>query len=69
MNEDLPSLPVVVIVNGNTNDLSIHLANHGKKNYTLVSAAASFHDPEKYWATVSPGAVSMHFAVLTYLDH
>lgn len=42
-----------VLVNGEKNNLQIHLQNHGKKNYTLVSAASSFHDTDKHWATVS----------------
>ncbi|KAI9639774.1 uncharacterized protein MKK02DRAFT_29757 [Dioszegia hungarica] len=40
------------LVNGQRNDLFIHLANNGKKNYTLVSAGASYHDPLRNWALV-----------------
>jgi hypothetical protein len=40
-------------VNGERNPLSITLQNLGKKNYTLVSASASYHDPNNHWALVS----------------
>jgi len=40
------------LVNGEKNNLQIHLQNHGTRNYTLVSAASSFHDTNKHWATV-----------------
>lgn len=43
----------LVVVNGEKNPLSITLQNLGKKNYTLVSAAASYHDPNNHWALVS----------------
>jgi hypothetical protein len=45
---DMPEL-----VNGEKNNLIIHLANAGKKNYTVVSASASYHDPLRNWALVS----------------
>ncbi|KAK4687377.1 translocon-associated protein subunit alpha, partial [Tremellales sp. Uapishka_1] len=41
-----------VVVNGEQNGLNIHLNNVGSKNYTLVSAAASYHDPANYWSTI-----------------
>jgi len=41
------------VVNGEKNGLNIHLANTGKKNYTLISASSSFHDPLNHWALVS----------------
>ncbi|WWC89295.1 uncharacterized protein L201_004216 [Kwoniella dendrophila CBS 6074] len=44
--------PFGLVVNGEQNGLLIHLANQGKKNYTLVSASASYHDVNNHWATV-----------------
>jgi translocon-associated protein subunit alpha len=56
-------LIVPVVVNGEKNNLLIHLANNGNRNYTLVSAAASFHDPAKHWALVSSsGPTLLHDA-------
>jgi hypothetical protein len=46
-------LIVLVIVNGEKNNLQLHLNNHSKKNYTLVAGGASYHDVEKHWALVS----------------
>ena len=54
---DIPGLTdglfPLVVVNGERNGLFIHLNNQGTKNYTLLSAASSFHDPERHWALVS----------------
>ncbi|KAL1407017.1 hypothetical protein Q8F55_006430 [Vanrija albida] len=41
-----------LITNGQNNDLVIQLSNTGAENYTLVSAAASYHDPAKDWKLV-----------------
>jgi len=41
-----------VVVNGEKTGINIHLANTGSKNYTLVSASSSFHDPLKDWALI-----------------
>ncbi|OCF36668.1 hypothetical protein I316_01263 [Kwoniella heveanensis BCC8398] len=46
------SNPFGLIVNGEQNSILVHLANQGTKNYTLVSAAASYHDVNNHWATV-----------------
>ena len=45
-----------VITNGEANKLLIHLANGSKNNYTIVSAAASYHDPARNWALVRSGS-------------
>ncbi|KAK8864431.1 hypothetical protein IAR55_001679 [Kwoniella newhampshirensis] len=46
------SNPFGLVVNGEQNGLSLHLVNSGSKNYTLVSAAASYHDTNNHWATI-----------------
>ncbi|ORX36648.1 hypothetical protein BD324DRAFT_458933 [Kockovaella imperatae] len=46
------SNPFGLIVNGEQTGLFIHLDNTGSKNYTLVSAAASFHNVENNWALI-----------------
>lgn len=46
------ALTTPVITNGQNNDLVIQLSNTGAENYTLVSAAASYHDPTKDWKLV-----------------
>ncbi|WVF71398.1 hypothetical protein IAT40_006202 [Kwoniella sp. CBS 6097] len=46
------SNPFGLVVNGEQNSILVHLANQGTKNYTLVSAAASYHDVNNHWATV-----------------
>lgn len=43
---------ISVITNGEANKILIHLANGSKNNYTVVSAAASYHDPARNWALV-----------------
>nr|ODN88237.1 hypothetical protein L203_02845 [Cryptococcus depauperatus CBS 7841] len=40
------------VVNGEKNNILLHLANSGSKNYTLVSASASYHDINNHWALV-----------------
>ncbi|TXT04963.1 hypothetical protein VHUM_03783 [Vanrija humicola] len=49
---DTRVLSPAVITNGQNNDLVIQLSNTGAENYTLVSAAASYHDPAKDWKLV-----------------
>ncbi|WVQ67614.1 uncharacterized protein L199_005817 [Kwoniella botswanensis] len=44
--------PFGLVVNGEQNGLLLHLVNQGTKNYTLVSASASYHDVNNHWATV-----------------
>ncbi|WVR07053.1 hypothetical protein IAU60_004092 [Kwoniella sp. DSM 27419] len=44
--------PFGLVVNGENNGLLLHLVNQGKKNYTLVSAGASYHDVNRHWATM-----------------
>ncbi|WWC61998.1 uncharacterized protein I303_104585 [Kwoniella dejecticola CBS 10117] len=44
--------PFGLVVNGEQNSLFLHLVNQGKKNYTLVSASASYHDVNNHWATI-----------------
>jgi hypothetical protein len=41
-----------VVVNGEQNSVLLHLINSGEKNYTLVSASASYHDVNNHWALV-----------------
>jgi hypothetical protein len=43
-----------VVVNGEQNSVLLHLINSGEKNYTLVSASASYHDVNNHWALVRP---------------
>lgn len=52
------------VVNGEDNNILIHLINSGSKNYTLVSASASYHDPANHWALVSNTA--FHSRTVTY---
>jgi len=42
-------LTPAVVVNGEQNNMLISLQNTGEKNYTLVSASASYHDHNKDW--------------------
>ncbi|WRT66401.1 uncharacterized protein IL334_003357 [Kwoniella shivajii] len=44
--------PFGLVVNGEQNGLLLHLVNQGSRNYTLVSASASYHDINNHWATV-----------------
>ncbi|WVQ80764.1 hypothetical protein IAT38_002869 [Cryptococcus sp. DSM 104549] len=44
--------PFGLIVNGEQNKVLLHLINQGTKNYTLVSASASFHDPTNHWSLI-----------------
>lgn len=46
-------LTFAVVVNGEQNSLVLHLENHGTKNYTLLSAAASYHDVNNHWRLAS----------------
>ncbi|ORY33990.1 hypothetical protein BCR39DRAFT_518049 [Naematelia encephala] len=46
------SNPFGLVVNGEQNALSLHFNNGGTKNYTLVSAGASYHDPGNHWALI-----------------
>ncbi|WWD17271.1 hypothetical protein CI109_101711 [Kwoniella shandongensis] len=46
------SNPFGLVVNGEQNGLALHLVNSGTKNYTLVSAGASYHDVNNHWATI-----------------
>lgn len=48
-----PENPLAHVVNGERNRLLLSLANGGKENFTLVNAAASYHDVGKDWALVS----------------
>jgi hypothetical protein len=48
-----PENPLAHVVNGERNRLLLSLANGGKENFTLVNAAASYHDLGKDWALVS----------------
>lgn len=52
------SNPFGVITNGEANKLLIHLANGSKNNYTIVSAAASYHDPARNWALIKNQTVA-----------
>ncbi|KAJ9125132.1 hypothetical protein QFC22_000086 [Naganishia vaughanmartiniae] len=45
-----PDNQLAHVVNGQRNKLLLSLANTGKENYTLLSAAASYHDPAQHWA-------------------
>lgn len=38
-----------MVVNGEQNKLLLHFLNHGKENYTITNAAASYHDPTRHW--------------------
>lgn len=49
-----PDNQLAHVVNGERNKLLLSLANTGKENYTLLNAAASYHDPARQWALVSP---------------
>ena len=42
----------VVVVNGQQNQMILKFINSGTGNYTIVNAAASYHDVEKNWALV-----------------
>ncbi|CED84127.1 Translocon-associated complex TRAP, alpha subunit [Phaffia rhodozyma] len=46
-----PSNPFALVKNGQQNPLHITLQN-GPEDITLVSASASFHDPEKHWKLI-----------------
>ncbi|GFZ43956.1 hypothetical protein JCM24511_01676 [Saitozyma sp. JCM 24511] len=46
------SNPFGLVVNGEQNSVLLHLINSGEKNYTLVSASASYHDVNNHWALV-----------------
>ncbi|KAL7418486.1 hypothetical protein Q5752_006944 [Cryptotrichosporon argae] len=46
------SNPFGLVVNGEPTALLLNLANPSANNYTLVSAAASYHDPARDWALV-----------------
>jgi hypothetical protein len=48
-----PDNQLAHVVNGERNKLLLSLANTGKENYTLLNAAASYHDPARQWALVS----------------
>jgi hypothetical protein len=48
-----PENPFAHVVNGERNKLLLSLANTGTSNFTLVNAAASYHDPAQNWALVS----------------
>ncbi|AAW40840.1 hypothetical protein CNBA2520 [Cryptococcus deneoformans B-3501A] len=50
------------VVNGEDNNILIHLINSGSKNYTLVSASASYHDPANHWALVK-NATTLKYGV------
>jgi hypothetical protein len=43
----------VVVVNGQQNQMILKFINSGTGNYTIVNAAASYHDVGKNWALVS----------------
>ena len=42
-----------VVVNGQQNQMILKFINSGTGNYTIVNAAASYHDVGKDWALVS----------------
>ncbi|ODN82070.1 hypothetical protein L202_02387 [Cryptococcus amylolentus CBS 6039] len=43
------------VVNGEKNPLLIQLVNAGSKNYTLLGATSSFHDPNNHWSLIRNG--------------
>ncbi|KAJ9108750.1 hypothetical protein QFC21_000070 [Naganishia friedmannii] len=45
-----PDNQLAHVVNGERNKLLLSLANTGKENFTLLNAAASYHDPAQHWA-------------------
>ncbi|KAJ9104797.1 hypothetical protein QFC19_003938 [Naganishia cerealis] len=55
-----PENPLAHVVNGERNRLLLSLANAGPDNFTLVNAAASYHDPARDWALLSNTTASKY---------